>query len=160
MASGKTTFGQELAKILKYKFIDLDKEIEKNNKLTIKEIFDKFGEKKFREIEKKTLQQITTINNIVISTGGGTPCFHKNMTLMNNCGTTIFLNTNPETIFKRLKTSTKRPLINTKNDYELKQQIQEMLAERTEYYNMANIKINPDTTDIQQLIQTLNINQP
>ena len=91
MGSGKSTFGEKLAAVLKVPYIDLDKSIERNEKKTIAEIFQR-GENNFRKIEAKTLRKTKRYHDAVIATGGGTPCFHDNMIWMNENGITVYLN--------------------------------------------------------------------
>ncbi len=95
MGSGKTTVGKKLAKKLNFKHLDIDKEVEKITNLKIGEIFKDLGEQNFRRIESNTLKSIS-FNKIVISTGGGTPCFLKNMDWIKKKGISIY---NPIHVF-------------------------------------------------------------
>ncbi len=79
MGAGKTTIGKRLAAKMDLQFIDLDIFIENRYHKTIRELFEEKGEADFREIEKKTLAEISQFENIVVSTGGGTPCFDDNI---------------------------------------------------------------------------------
>jgi shikimate kinase len=83
MGSGKTTLGKQLAKKLNLQFVDMDLFIENRYHKSISEIFKEKGEDGFREIERRTLQEIAGFENVIISTGGGLPCFFDNMDLMN-----------------------------------------------------------------------------
>ena len=82
MGVGKSTIGREVAEMLNWEHLDLDTVIEKKQKCTISEIFKQYGENKFREIERFWLKNISKYNNVVISTGGGTPCYVNNMELL------------------------------------------------------------------------------
>jgi shikimate kinase len=138
MGSGKTTIGKQLACRLGYQFIDQDEMIEKRFSKTINEVFVTFGEAKFREAERDALLQLTEMDNVVISTGGGAPCFNGNMDLMNCYGVTIYLKANPGILMHRLKdTSAHRPLIKDKSEAELMQYITEKLTEREPFYTQA-----------------------
>src|SRR5690554_4257405 len=94
MGSGKTTVGKKLAKSLSLSFIDLDAFIESKYRKTIAEIFAEKGEDGFRKIESKALSEVALIEDVVISTGGGAPCFYNNMELMNKTGTTVIYKQN------------------------------------------------------------------
>ena len=83
MGSGKSTLGKKLAYNLKYNFIDLDTYIEEQEGRTINEIFNDDGEDNFRKLERVYLHRVIDIENVVISVGGGTPCFFDNMEQMN-----------------------------------------------------------------------------
>lgn len=140
MGSGKTTYGKIISKNLGLNFLDLDDVIVENKKMSIKEIFDKVGENGFRKIEKETLHNITKNNdNIIISVGGGTPCFFDNMEYMNEHGQTIYLQASINTLCQNLKANgiQKRPLLAGKTDEQLFEYIKEMLSKRTQKYSKA-----------------------
>src|SRR5260221_14675660 len=102
--SGKTTLGKLLAGKLKLPFIDLDIEIEKSERQTINQIFENRKENYFREVESTMLKEFcNSSESFVMSTGGGAPCFHNNMSLMNNSGKTIFLDVPAKEIGYRLE---------------------------------------------------------
>ena len=141
--AGKTTLGMELAVHLGIQFVDLDQEIEKATKQSIRSIFDEQGEAHFRQLEKYHLQKvIQELPTFVLATGGGTPCFFDNMEIMNSSGTTIFINTPPETIKKRLAKDTSRPLMQSNT-------IEELYAKRLEWYELANHR----ASSIEELIE-------
>jgi len=135
MGSGKSTVGKKLAKIMSYRFIDLDEEVEKQELATISEIFESKGENYFRTIEQKILKQQFTKQNLIVSCGGGTPCFFNNMELMNQAGCTIYLQLNSQALLNRLTVAkTKRPLLKNMNNDELSVFISEKLKEREGTY--------------------------
>ena len=104
MASGKSTFGKELAKDKGLPFLDLDECVESREGRSISEIFAKEGEEYFRKREREILHEICNeADEFVLATGGGTPCFFDNMDYMNQAGTTVFLNTSPLVIVDRLE---------------------------------------------------------
>ena len=82
MGCGKSTIGKEVAEKMHLDFIDLDDYIVKKEKSNIQQIFEKYGEDYFRKIEKKSLLEICEKDNLVVATGGGTPCFLKNMQII------------------------------------------------------------------------------
>ena len=103
MGCGKTTTGKKLAKKLGYSFLDLDKEIEKQQKNTIAQIFESKGEDYFRKLEHQFLTDFNLNKNTVVSCGGGTPCFYNNMEMMNKIGYTVYIQMTTEALFSRLK---------------------------------------------------------
>ncbi len=140
MGTGKTTLGKRLAKIMDLSFIDIDKFIECKYHKTVPEIFAESGEDGFRVIEQKALKEVSEIENVIISTGGGVPCFFDNMEVMNDSGLTIYIKATPEELASRLRASkTVRPIVASKSDDELVPFIAEHLAEREKYYTRANI---------------------
>ncbi|HOU27358.1 MAG TPA: shikimate kinase [Paludibacteraceae bacterium] len=143
MGTGKTTFGKKLSQKIHFSFIDTDLYIENNFHKTINEIFAEKGEEGFRTIETKILAEIAEIENVVIATGGGTPCFNNNMALMNSKGLTIYLETPTPDIAQRLITGkTKRPLLKDKTSEEIVEFIEEILPKRSTYYKKADLTIN------------------
>ena len=138
MGAGKTTLGHALAKELGIQFIDLDNYIENRFCKTIAQIFAEKGEEEFRNIERRMLHEVGEFEDVIISTGGGTPCFFDNIEYMNSQGTTVFLDVPVERLFIRLSIARqKRPLIKDKNDAELKAFITEQLEKRNEHYSKA-----------------------
>lgn len=150
MGSGKSTIGRKLARRLKYRFLDLDKHIVSSNGRTIPQIFDEDGETGFREIERIALLDTLDMENMVVGTGGGTPCFFDNITQIKQHGTSVYLRTSVETLTQRLLNSkTRRPLIEGKTAYELQNYIRKHLTDREVFYMQAdhiveagNLKIN------------------
>ena len=138
MGAGKTTIGKKLAKELKLSFIDLDWYIEQRYHKTIKDLFVDYGESVFREIEKKMLHEVTDIEDVVISTGGGVPCFSDNMNFMNANGATIYLQLSSQQLFDRLKNARQsRPLLRDKSEDELLEYITSTLEKRNSFYKQA-----------------------
>lgn len=138
MGAGKTTLGAALAETLGLDFIDLDLFIEERFRKSISQIFAEKGEAEFRLIEQRMLHEVAEFENVIISTGGGTPCFFDNIDYMNNQGLTVYLKVPIDRLFTRLSIArNKRPLIKDKNDDELLNFIQEQLAKREPYYKKA-----------------------
>jgi shikimate kinase len=164
MGAGKTTAGRELAKELGLEFIDLDHFIQARYQKSVGQIFADVGESEFRNIEKNILKEVGAFENIVISTGGGTPCFFDNMDYMNQIGTTVYLKSSPEALSSRLNLcKEKRPLIKDKNEEELFLFVMESLEKREPFYSKAKIIFETeilvtreDVNDyVQQLIKVL-----
>jgi len=132
--SGKSTIGKLVAAKINYPFVDLDKLIEKKEQQSISEIFEMRGEKTFRELETEALTKlIQGEGSLVISCGGGTPCFHENMELMNKSGLTVYIDVPEATLVERTKRNKSRPLL--QNDHATK--IKQLLDERAVFYNKA-----------------------
>lgn len=140
MGCGKSFIARNLAPKLGMEVLDLDKYIEEQTGHSIPEIFRTEGESAFRRIEQAHLHQLADLENTVISTGGGAPCFFDNMEWMNAQGTTIFLDVAIPLLAARLRTSRHdRPLIAGKNSEELSQFIAAKLEERRPFYEQADI---------------------
>jgi shikimate kinase len=147
MGAGKTTVGKELAKKLKYKFVDLDEQIKSSKKKSISTIFETEGESAFRVYEQNALFQHSNSDKIVIAVGGGCATYENNMSWMNEHGTTIYLFAHPGIIFHRLaQNKTGRPLIENKSDIELMQYINDLMEIRHTFYNQAQHKENAAQT--------------
>lgn len=136
MASGKTTFGKELAGDKGLPFLDLDECIEEREGRSILEIFATDGERYFRETERRVLHELCgERDEFVMATGGGTPCFFDNMEYMNSMGSTLFLNTSLFVIVERLKKQrADRPLLAVYSDNELEFFVREHLESRLPFY--------------------------
>lgn len=157
MGAGKTTLGRALADELGLQFIDLDLFIEERFRKTIREIFAERGEEEFRRIEQSMLHEVAEFEDVVISTGGGTPCFFDNIEYMNRQGTTVFLDVPVERLFIRLSIArSKRPLIKEKNDEELRIFIEEQLQKRMPYYSKASHTFTADKLeDVKQIAESV-----
>ena len=143
MGAGKTTYGKKLAIYLNFDFIDLDTYIVNKTGKSINHIFKKEGEKYFRNLETENLRLLRETNNIIISVGGGAPCFHDNMNWMNENGITIYLKLDSASIYSRLsKAKAERPLIAEKSKSEILEYIKNTLKERGAFYEQANIVID------------------
>lgn len=145
MASGKTTFGKALAKTTGLKHIDLDFYIEQRFHSTIKDIFAKKGETEFRRMESNMLREVGEFSDVVISCGGGTPCFGDNMDYMNSRGLTVCLKASDDVIANRIiLAGDKRPLMAGKSREEILASIREHLSVRQPFYDKSHIIISGD----------------
>ncbi len=148
MGSGKTTVGRALAKDLGMPFYDLDWYIESRMRKTIKQIFDERGEEGFRIIERNMLHEVAEFEGVVISCGGGTPCFFDNINYLNQQGETVYLKCTPEVLHKHLSMGkTVRPLLLDKTPEEVKVYIQEQLQQREPSYSQAKHTVDVTLMD-------------
>ncbi|MDR1895877.1 MAG: shikimate kinase [Prevotellaceae bacterium] len=157
--SGKSTIGFHLAKLMKIPFIDTDRYIVNKMQKPINDIFNEAGEEAFREMENRTLTEILKKRgHFVISVGGGMPCFHNNMKIMNENAITVYLELSAEDLFQYLKNDKKRPLLSGKSGEELMQYIRATLDVRQTYYEKADIKIHAhDGTPAEFAAKLLNV---
>lgn len=153
--SGKSTLGIELAGFLNSLFVDLDEEIEKEEGLTIKEIFSEYGEESFRQIEADLLRKLSnSSDSFVMSTGGGTPCYSDSIDVMNATGYTIFLDVSTEELCRRLEDKKEiRPLLAERDS--LKNAINELLFTRFDYYTNATTVVKSDSITVQNLVAVI-----
>ncbi len=121
MGSGKTTIGHALSKELSLPFYDLDWYIESRMRQSVKQLFDSMGEEGFRKIERNMLHEVAEFENVIVSCGGGTPCFFDNMDYLNRQGDTVYLKATPDVLFRHLKMGkTVRPLLLGKTPEEVR----------------------------------------
>lgn len=155
MGAGKTTLGKAFAKKLDIPFIDLDWYIEERFHKTVGELFTERGETGFRELERSILHEVAEFENVVISTGGGAPCFFDNMEFMNRTGKTVFLNVHPDILFQRLRVAKQqRPILQGKQDEELKDFIIQALERRAPFYKQAQYIFDADELEDRSQIDT------
>lgn len=156
MGSGKSTLGRWLAKRLEYEFVDMDDLIEKNEGMTISEIFASKGEAEFRLIEQQTIESLTNYQNAVIATGGGAPCFFNNAERLNDLGLTIYLKITPHVLAERLEGATHtRPILANKSEKEILDFITEKLVEREPFYNKAKIIADANNLDNEMYVSII-----
>ncbi|MBN2614998.1 MAG: shikimate kinase [Bacteroidales bacterium] len=156
MGAGKTTIGKKLARALGYRFLDMDDLFEMRYKIEIHTFFDKYDESLFRKLEQENLKRTFRMKNVVIATGGGTPCHYNGMEKMNQNGLTLFLNMSPAAIANRLMSAKNiRPLIKDKTGEELKAYIEEKLNERLEHYKKARLTVDGLSVDISKLVEQI-----
>lgn len=141
MGTGKTSVGKILSQKLGFVLIDVDAEIEKEQKTTITDIFNRLGEAAFRDIESAMIKKLSSLKKIIVSTGGGAVLRAENMDALRGSGYIICLTASPETILRRTRTSQHRPLLQV--DDPLKK-IGELYNSRKPYYEKADIIIDTD----------------
>ncbi len=147
MGCGKSTVGRRLARTLGYDFVDMDSEIEREEGMSVADIFAQKGESYFRAKETEHLERYASGSRIVVATGGGAPCVGNNMEVMHRGGAvTVYLKMSPAKLVERLggHGREKRPLIRGMNDGELLEFIGRTLPGREEIYERARLVIACD----------------
>lgn len=154
MGAGKTTLGRALAKEIGVPFYDLDWYIEERQHRTISQLFAENGEEGFRQIERKMLHEVAEFEQIVLSCGGGTPCFFDNMEVLNRHTRTIYLKATPEVLCRHLRMGKNdRPLLQGKTDEEVAAFIDQSLRQREVFYRQAQHTLDIDLLDNYDRIQ-------
>jgi len=157
LGSGKSVLGKKISQSVQLPFIDLDREIEKHEGLTISKIFSTKGQDYFRTIEAAALRKQSEPKEFVMATGGGTPCFHGNMSFINQTGTSIFLDTPVQEIVERLSGSQRelRPLLEDVPDDKIEQTLEKMLQNRLPFYEQAHFTVNGATATARDILQLI-----
>ena len=155
MGAGKTTIGRALAKELEVPFYDLDWYIESRRHKTVAQIFAEDGEEAFRRIEHNMLHEVAEFEDVVISCGGGTPCFFDNIDYMNAQGQVVYLKAEPQVLIEHLKMArTERPLLKGKTPEQLEAFITEQVQAREAYYDKARYTFDVSLMDNYDKIQS------
>lgn len=148
MGAGKTTVGKALSKELDIPFYDLDWYIENRRRKTVSQIFAEMGEEGFRKIEHNMLHEVAEFEDVIISCGGGTPCFFDNIDYMNQQGQVVYLKASPEVLHKHLLMGKgDRPLLKDKTPEELISFIREQLEKREPFYTKAQYTLDVSLMD-------------
>jgi shikimate kinase len=156
MCVGKTTIGKELAKRRGQMFYDLDWYIEERFRKRVPQIFAEEGEEAFRKKERNMLHEVAEFENVVVSCGGGTPCFFDNIDYMNQAAEVIYLKASPETILSHLKISKgKRPLLEGMSPDELQTFVTDQIQTREDFYLRARHVVDVDVLDSAEKINRL-----
>lgn len=158
MGAGKTTVGKTLAKLTGLSFIDLDSHIEARYHQTVSRLFAEKGEEEFRRIEQRMLQEVAAFEDVVISTGGGAPCFFDNMAFMKTSGLTIYLKVSVDELAQRLEVCKhNRPILQGKSGEQLKAFIAENLEKRESFYNQADIVFHAEVMLTETDVHTISL---
>lgn len=154
MGCGKSTTGVRLSYRMRRPFEDMDRLIEREQEMTIPEIFDVLGEEAFRRMETQLLGRLTdTARDQILATGGGMPLREENRRLLKKLGIVVYLRAQPVTIMERLKDDTSRPLLR-KPDPEA--EICRLLKERGPLYEQAaDITIDVDDRDFDSVVEEI-----
>ena len=159
MGCGKSTVGQQLANKLDFNFLDLDEFVEQKQQATISEIFNSKGEIFFRNLEAEAVKQLCNeSDSLVLALGGGTPCYADTMQFLVNHPNikSVFLNLSIKNLSQRLiHEKAKRPLIANLNNEDIPEFIAKHLFERSFYYNQAELTIQTDNLEIEEIIDAI-----
>ena len=153
MGAGKSTIGRQLARCLKLKFVDSDREIELRTGVDIPLIFELEGESGFRKRERKVIDELTTKPGIMLATGGGAVMDKLNRQHLAARGRVIYLHTSVEQQLQRTAHDRNRPLLQTANP---KQKLQELMAVRDPLYReIADWVIETDGCRVPDVVQQI-----
>ena len=157
MGAGKTTAARRLANRLGWEVADTDALFEEKYKISVCDFFNKYDEPLYRKLESEVLKETGSLNNVVISTGGGTACYFDNMEWMNQHGLTIFLRISEKAVIDRLlHAKRKRPLAIGKSEAELTEFVSKHYTLRLPFYEKAKITVKAEDFDLENLIEMIN----
>lgn len=152
MGTGKTSIATELSSMIGLQIVDMDTEIEKEQGITINEIFSQFGEPRFRDIETEMAQKVGRMNGKIISTGGGVVLRRENIDLLRENGFIVCLTASPQTVLKRTSSSDERPLLKVEDPLK---KIQELLDHRMPFYKNADVMIDTENKTPRQVAEEI-----
>lgn len=153
MGSGKTTVSKVLAEYLALPLIDVDEYIVKKNGMAIADIFQKYGEDYFRDLETEAVKEISKEKGIVLSCGGGTVLREENVKILKENGVIVLLQATPETIYNRVKNSNARPILNGNMNVQYISQLME--KRRTCYETAADMTIVTDKKGVDDIAREI-----
>ena len=152
MGAGKSRIGWELSRRLQLTFIDTDRVIERVSSMRISEIFELYGEAVFRDYETEIVRRCTRLDDVVISTGGGTVVRAENRVLLAGRGPVVVLQASPETIYKRTRRN-RRPMLEVG---EPEERIRTLMQQRTQFYEeVAAITVSTDGRDSRDVVDEI-----
>lgn len=149
MGAGKSTVAAKLNQMTGKKLIEMDETIVSNQGMSINEIFEKYGEARFREIESELVKTISSEGDCIVSCGGGVVIKPENVEEMKKNGKIVFLSATPETIFERVRYSTDRPILNGHMNVEYIAGLME--KRRALYEAAADVMIATDNKDADEI---------
>jgi shikimate kinase len=152
MGTGKTTVATAVANRLKMRYVSIDDLIEKKEKRTINEIFQKSGEDYFRDVESSVIRDVSCMEGLVIDTGGGAVLRDENMAYLKSGGIVVCLSADEETVMARTKKYKHRPLLNVEDP---KRRIRDLLAKRSPFYAKADHTIDTGKFSAQQVVEKI-----
>lgn len=153
MGAGKTTIGRRLAKSLRRKFIDSDQEIERRTGASIALIFDVEGEAGFREREKRIIDELSELDNVVLATGGGAVLAEENRTALSERGFVVYLHADIDQLVERTRRDANRPLLNTEDPAA---RLRGLMEHRDPLYReVADLIIDTGTLNMQNVLKQI-----
>lgn len=156
MGAGKTTAARRLAHLLGWEVVDTDALFEEKYKISVNDFFNKYDETLYRKLESEVLKATESLENVVVSTGGGTACYYDNMEWMNQHGLTVFLRISPQAAVDRVIHSRhKRPLVEGKSEEELTEFVNRHYASRMPFYEQAIITVKSEDLDVDSLLEMI-----
>ena len=159
MGAGKTTAARRLAQRLGWEVADTDALFEEKYKISVNDFFNKYDESLYRKLESEVLKSTESLENVVISTGGGTACYFDNMEWMNQHGLTVFMRISPQAAVDRVIHSRhKRPLVEGKSEAELTEFVNKHYASRLPFYEQAKITVKSEDLDVEGMMNTIKEN--
>ena len=158
MGAGKTTAARRLANHLGWEVVDTDAMFEEKYKISVCDFFNKYDEPLYRKLESEVLKSTADLENVVVSTGGGTACYFDNMEWMNQHGLTVFLRISQKAVVDRLvHAKRKRPLAEGKTEAELTEFVNRHYTSRLPFYEQAKITVKAEDLDLENLIKQIEI---
>jgi shikimate kinase len=150
MGTGKTTVGKIVASRLNMEFVDMDDVIEQRRGETIPQIFERYGEKFFRQLEHELVIELARRQGLVISTGGGIVLNQANIQIFSQTGVVICLQASPETVLQRVGNDPHRPLLAGSDRMS---RIRELLERRRPYYNAIPYQVDTNELTIDEVVE-------
>lgn len=153
MYSGKTTIGRQLAQRLGLKFVDTDQLFEQKYRLTIPLFLAKYDQALFRKLEGHILRSTAEMNDVVVATGGGTPCYEGGMEWMMEQGLTVHIKIDVEgALLRHSRSQHTRPLLQNMSEEERRKFVEKQIGERMVYYAMAQYEVDAMNPDLDALL--------
>jgi shikimate kinase len=158
MGAGKTTIGRRLAKRLRRKFVDADQELERRTGASVALIFDVEGESGFRSREKRIIDELTQIDDIVLATGGGSVLDPDNRAALSSRGFVVYLHARLEDLIERTQRDSNRPLLNTDDP---KARMRELLEYRDPIYRqVADLTVDTGSLNLTEVVREIRMARP
>ncbi len=153
MGAGKSTVARELGRVMGVPVVEMDKRIEAEQGMPITDIFEKYGEEHFRDLETELLKTLAGEGSCVVSCGGGSVLRDENAAIMKGSGRIVLLEASPETIYERVKDSKDRPILNGHMNVEYISGLME--KRRGRYESVADVRVSTDSKRVSQIAREI-----